>query len=371
MSSRLHVYFLAAVFLLAAPVWAQRYCSSMPVGQGSEEDRLMTAVNATDNAQQQLAALEAFAQAHADSSYLPCVIEDIATVSFKAGDFDKAIEFAEKDLAARYTDLTLYLTLMRAYASSTKVSDTIFDVINKAPAQAKTEGAAAELAKDAHDYAIWDFFQLLPRVTDPAKQIPLIDAFVKAFPEEDNSAQADSAYFQAYQRQRSWDKAVEYGDKAIAADSGNAGVLNSLAMLEALYLPTPNPDKAIDYAQKALAAAQASKKPEGVDDAAFKSQQNSQMGIAHMILGYAALMKAQPATKFAPIFGEFQTASTLLEGNPALQGQDLYYLAFAYERQKPANHKAALETLNKAVTLAGPFQAQSQALLEKVKAVAK
>jgi hypothetical protein len=82
-------------------------------------------------------------------------------------------------------------------------------------------------------------------------------------------------------------------------------------------------------------------------------------------------MKAQRTTKFAPIIDELKTAGDLLEGNPGLQGQALYYLAFANERMSPANHRAALEALNKAVTLPGPFQGQAQALLAKVKAVAK
>ncbi len=92
------------------------------------------------------------------------------------------------------------------------------------------------------------------------------------------------------------------------------------------------------------------------------------MGIAHLTLGYAALMKAGKTTKFAPIIDELKNASDLLEGNPALQGQALYYLAFAYEKQYPANHQAAMDALNKAVTLPGPFQSQAQALLAKVKA---
>ena len=72
-----------------------------------------------------------------------------------------------------------------------------------------------------------------------------------------------------------------------------------------------------------------------------------------------------------PVPALLKTASTLLDGNPALQGQALYYLAFAYERGYPANHRAAMEALNKAVTLQGPFQSQAQALLAKVKAAAK
>ena len=144
-----------------------------------------------------------------------------------------------------------------------------------------------------------------------------------------------------------------------------------MGMIYAIYLPNPSPDKAADYAQKALTAAQGFKKPEGVDDAAFKKEQDNQLGIAHMTLGYAALAKAQKTTKFAPIIDELKNAGNLLEGNPGLQGQALYYLAFAYEKQSPANHHAALDVLNKAVTLPGPFQSQAQALLAKVKAAAK
>ena len=181
----------------------------------------------------------------------------------------------------------------------------------------------------------------------------------------------NTAYFQAYQMQGKLDKTVEYGDKVIAADPNNVVVANTMGMIYAFYLPNPSLEKAADYAQKALAAAQGLKKPEGVDDAAFKKEQDNQLGIAHMVLGYAALMKAEKTTKYAPITEELKNSGDLLEGNPALQGQALYYLAFAYEKQFPANHHAALEALNKAVTLPGPFQSQSQALLAKVKAVAK
>jgi tetratricopeptide (TPR) repeat protein len=189
--------------------------------------------------------------------------------------------------------------------------------------------------------------------------------------EKDDAIQVNTAYFQAYQMQGKLDKMVEYGEKVIAADPNNVVVGNTMGMVYAFYLPNPSPEKAATYAQKALAGAQALKKPEGVDDATFKKEQDTQLGIAHMTLGYASLMKAQKTTKFAPITDEIKTASDLLEGNPALQGQALYYLAFAYERQSPANHHAALDALNKGVTLPGPYQSQSQALLAKVKAVAK
>lgn len=388
MHKHLCVFLFIGIGMMALPLMAQQPCPSFTVAVNTDEDHLMLAVNGAENPKDQLDALDAFAKDHANSSFMPCVNEYYSMINLKLKEYDKSIEYAEKDLAANYKDLNLYLTLMRAYASSTKVSDTIFDVINKVPDQAKEETAAPvrpakatdeewakiqkdsqELGKDSHDYAVWAFFQVLPRITDPAKQIQVLEPFLKTYPdvEKDNATQVNTIYFQAYQRQGNLDKTIEYGDKAIATDPNNVVAMNTLGLIYAFYLPHPSPEKGASYAQKALTAAQGLKKPEGVDDAAFKKDIDNQLGMAHLTLGYAQLMKAEKTTKLAPAIDELKTASSLLEGNPALQGQALYYLAFAYERGYPANHRAAAEALNKAIALPGPFQAQARTLLAKVK----
>jgi tetratricopeptide (TPR) repeat protein len=389
MYQRFCVVVLVALGTATSTLWAQQPCPSYSVAVGTDEDRLVMAINGADNPQQQLAALDQFAKDHSDSKFMPCANEYYATVNLKLKDYDKSIEYAEKDLAANYQDLNLLLTLLRAYAASTKVSDTAFVAIDKVPDQAKTEVGSPsrpakatdeewdkiqkesqELAKDSHDYAVWAFFQLLPRVTDPAKRVEALDNFVKAFPdaEKDDAAQLNTAYFQSYQMLGKTDKTLEYGAKTLEADPNNVVVSNTMGLIYAFYSSSPSIDKAAECARKALTAAQGLKKPDGVDDAAFKKEQDNQLGIAHLTLGYAALMKAGRATRFGTITDELKTSSNLLEGNAPLQGQALYYLAFAYEKQYPANHQAALGALNKAVTLQGPFQGQSQALLAKVKA---
>jgi tetratricopeptide (TPR) repeat protein len=370
---------------------AQQPCPGFSIAVNSDEDKLMLAVNGADGPKDQIAALDQFAQAHADSKFMPCVNEYEATANLKLNEYDKSIDYAEKDLALNYQDLNLLLTLMRAYASSTKVSDTVFAIINKVPDQVKTEIStptrptkasdeewvkiqkdAQELAKDSHDYAVWAFFQVLPRVTDPTKRLQALDNFLKTYPdmEKDNAAGVSSAYFQAYQMQGNLDKTVEYGDKVIAADPNNVAALNTVGLIYAFYLPHPSPDKGAEYAQKALAAAQTRKKPDGADDAAFSKDQNLQMGMAHLTIGYAALLKGQKTLRLAPAISELKLASTLLADNPALQGQAFYFLGNAYEMGTP-NHRAALDALNKAVSLPGPMQGQATALLAKVKAAVK
>jgi len=268
------------------------------------------------------------------------------------------------------------------------VSDTIFTVINKVPDQVKTEVSApvrpakatdeewakiqkdsAELGKDSHDYAVWAFFQVLPRVTDPAKQITYLEPFLKVYPEveKDQAAQVNLIYFQAYQTQGNYPKTVEYGDKVLATEPNNVKVLNTLGLIYAWALSPPSVEKAAGYAQKAQAAIADLKKPDGVDEAAFKTEKDTQLGIAHLILGYAALLRAEKTGRLAPAIDELKTASGLLDANPALEGQALYYLAFSYERGYPANHPAAAAALNKAVTLPGPFQDPARALLAKVR----
>ncbi len=392
MDRRICAFLVFALGMTAQALWAQQPCPGFIVAIGTDEDKLMLAVNGADNPQQQLDALDKFTQAHPDSKFMPCALEYYATANLKLNNFDKSIEYAEKDLAANYKDLNLYLNLMRAYAGSTKVSDTIFDVINKVPDQAKTETGNPvrpakatdeewakiqkdnqDLAKDCHDYAVWAFFQVLPRVTDPAKRIEILDNFLKVYPEQEkeNAAQINHAYFDAYRMQSNLPKILEYGDKVVADDPNAVEVLNTLGLIEEFYLSPPSTEKGVAYAQKAEAAAQNMKKPDGVDETAFKTEMNKQLGIAHLTLGYAALVRAQKTSRLQPAIDELKAAGGLLEGNPALQGQALFYLATAYEMGYPANHRGAIDALNKAIALPGPFQGQAQTLLAKVKAAVK
>jgi len=57
--------------------------------------------------------------------------------------------------------------------------------------------------------------------------------------------------------------------------------------------------------------------------------------------------------------------------NPELQGQALYYLAYAYELQYPANHRGAMEALTKASSLQCSVKPQVDDLLGKVKKAVK
>lgn len=368
---------------------AQPACPGFVYVANTPEDELMLVVNGSENPQQQLAALDKFAQTYADSKFMPCVDEYYTIVYLKMNNYDKAIEYGEKGLSANYQDMMLILNVLKGYVGSGKVSDAAFDFILKAPDQIKAEANPlrpasvtdaewqkslqenADQAKAERAYVTYAFYQLVPRLSDPNKQIEALDKFVKAFPETEttNAATLDLDYFNAYLMASKLDKVFEYGEKVIVADPNNFLVPNRLAYLYAVISRT-NLDKAGDYARKALALAQAAKKPEGVPEDAFKKEMASQLGMAHITLGYIAFQNGSKTRRLAPAIGEFKTAIDLLQADPALEGEALYFLGYAYEAQYPANHRGAIDALSKSASLPSRFQHDATELLAKVKEAA-
>lgn len=377
-------------FLAAGLLRAQQPCPSFSVVVNTPEDELMLAINGADNPQEQLAALENFSKEHADSKFMPCVNEYYTTTYLKLNNYDKAIEYGEKDLAANYQDLSLTLNLLRAYVAGGKVSDTVLDAAIKVPDLIKTEinptrptqatdadwqkiqAEAADAANNSRAFAVYAFFQLLPRVTDTNKRIEFLDKFGKVYPDAESkyAGQVDNAYFMAYLQGSKLDKAIEYGEKTIAADPSNFSTYNWVAYLYAVVNRT-NLDKAEAYAKKAMDLAQAIKKPEGVSDDAFKQEVSNQTGMAHLTLGYIAFLKSAKTKKLAPAIQEFQAAIDLLGADPSHQGEAAYFLGYAYEVGFPANHHGAIEALTKSAELPSRFQNEAKELLAKVKKVAK
>jgi len=237
----------------------------------------------------------------------------------------------------------------------------------------KTLDDNAAQAKDELAYVVYADLQLIPRVADPNKRIEQLDQFVKTFPDDaaKNAGQVNFDYFTAYRMANKPDKAIEYGEKTIAADPNNLDAYNFLAY--AYAIGRTNPDKAVDYAKKSIDLAQQLKKPDSLTDVQFKQAQNNELGMAHLSLGYVDFTKAASSRskKLGPAIDELKTAADLLDANPELQGQALYYLGYAYESGYPANHRGAIEALSKAAGLQSSWKSQADELLGKVKKAAK
>jgi len=367
----------------AVPLAGQQPCPSLSVVVNSPEDQLLLAVNgATDSPQDQLAALDKYSAEHANSPAMTCVNEYYTAIYVKQNAFDKAISYGEKDLTANYGDVNLYINLMKAYVGAGTATDNAFSVIAKAPEVIKAESTparpsgtsdadyqklqadAAETAKQYSGYMEYAFFQLLPRVTDANKRVQYLDTFAKAYPDSPNAGQLNFQYLLAYSALNNPAKANEYGEKAIAADPNNPTTLGMIA--DDYANRHVNLDKAESYAHKVLDLVPNMKKPDGVSDADFRTQQNLLLASAHFTLGSVAQQRGAATRKMAGAIKEFKTAADLAKGNPGLQGRALYYLGFAYESTAPADHHGARAALTEAAQLQSPWQGEAQKLLAKI-----
>jgi tetratricopeptide (TPR) repeat protein len=374
---------LAGLFLCAGPLRAQQVCPGFSIVINTPEDALMLAVNGADTPEEQIAALDKYSQENPDSKFMPCVDEYYTLAYLKLNQFDKVIEYGEKGLSGDYQDLMLMLNTVKGYVSAGKVSDSAFEIIMKAPAEIKKESTvgksttmteeewkkaqedATAQAKDQQAYMEYAFFQLLQRETDGNKAVAWLDRFVQAYPETPNTAQVNFNYFLAYKMANNPAKTDEYGEKAVASDPDNVVYLNLVA--DDYATRQTNLDKAAEYAQKALALVPGIKKPENMNDEQFKANQDNQLGLAHLTLGYIEFQREGERRRVAPAIKEFQTAIDLLGSNPALQARALYYLGYASEVISPPNHRQAAEALERAAAITSPWQSASQELLAKVK----
>jgi hypothetical protein len=154
----------------------------------------------------------------------------------------------------------------------------------------------------------------------------------------------------------------------VAADPNHLAGTNMLAYDMAFV--RRNVDRAEQLARKALELTAALKKSEGQTDEQFKADQNNQMGMARLVLGYAGFVRAEKTKKVGPAIEDLKAAGDLLPGNPTLQAQALYLLGNAYEFQYPPNHKMALDALTRAAGIASPWQGEAQKLAANVKKAA-
>lgn len=382
---------LAGLMAWSFPLGAQQVhsCSNYSLIVDSPEDQLMTAVNGANDPSAKVVLLEKFLQEHSNSKYAPCAEQLLTRNHVNLQQYKQAIAAGQKAVAAGYLDVSFLEDLLHAYMGSGNAGNEAFDLIMKAPAQIKAEAniprqttqsnAQYEAAKknalkragDDTAYMTYAFFQLLHRVTDPARQIKLLDEFTQAYPEaaKKRAGTLNYRYAVAYTQSNQVVKADEYAEKAIAAAPDNVEALNLIAYDYALRRRV-QPAKATAYAQKVLGLIPNMKKQQGVSDEAFKSRQNTQEGMARLTLGFLQLQKYGASHKTAGAINQLKQAAALLKAIPELQGEAYYFLGYSYEAFYPPQHREAIAALQHAVEIKSSMQDQARNLLARIKRVA-
>src|SRR5215472_6555064 len=365
---------LIGVVLVSLSAFAQLDKITIPAG--TPEDKALQTISNESDAQKKLAFYQDFVQQFSSNPMAVAYGDwQISQYYQSSGDLEKALNYGDKALTARPTDMDILVSqanIATQMKNNTKIIDYAIrggkaynDSLHATkPADISDEQFAARMQdskdsnKSSYDFLETTAFNAIADEKDSKARMNYIERFTPAFPasrfEEPVTQYAMFTLGQLNDSARLF----AYGEKSLAA---NPSSMPTMLLLANAYVEDPRPTslgKAITYSQKVIELAKA--------DAPDADQSRKlSAGVAHSTLGYAYAKQ----DKVAAAIPELKAAADLLRG----QGQDqvpyataLYRLGWAYGKtNKIPEAKAALE---EAVKIPGPLQAPSRDLLNKVSA---
>lgn len=367
------VTFLVALFLLVFLLRdAKAQVDRIVIAAGTDEDHALQAISNESDPQKKITMYEEFVQKFSSN---PAAVAygnwQLAQAYQSSGDFQKALEYGDKALAASPHNLDI-LVSQANIATQAKNSGVLIDyvarggeVCQSVAKQPKPEGMSDDdfARKVSEEKAAiqgnCDFLEssgvnVISGESDPKARMAEIEKFTSAFPNSKYEETVSSLALESLSQLNDNARLVAYGEKILASDPNS---LPALLLLSNFYANDSQPGstaKGIAYAQKALQVAHA----DAPD--ADKSRKIS-AGVAHNTIGWAYLKQGKTTTAIP----ELKAASALLKGQDDQQyARALYGLGFAYGKLDKLTE--AREVLTEAVKIPGPLQSMSQDLLTKV-----
>ncbi len=367
------VTFLIALSLVVFLVRdAKAQVDRIVIAAGTDEDHALQAISNEQDPQKKITMYEEFVQKFSSN---PAALAygnwQLAQAYQSSGDFQKALEYGDKALAASPHNLDILVsqaniaTQAKNNASLTDYVARGGEVCQSVAKQPKPEGMSDDdfARKVSEEKAAiqgnCDFLEssgvnVISGESDPKARMAEIEKFTSAFPNSKYEETVSSLALESLSQLNDNARLVAYGEKILASDPNSLPALLLLSNFYANDSQSGSTAKGIAYAQKALQVANA----DAPD--ADKSRKIS-AGVAHNTIGWAYLKQGKTTTAIP----ELKAASALLKGQDDQQyARALYGLGFAYGKLDKLTE--AREVLTEAVKIPGPLQSMSQDLLTKV-----
>lgn len=360
-------------FVFSSPqVWAQ--VDRIVIAAGTDEDHSLQAISSEQDPVKKSAMYQDFVQKFSSNPQAVAYGNwQLAQTSQASGDFDKALDYGDKALAASPHNLDILVSQV-SIAQQAKNNLKLMDyaakggeVCHSIAKQTKPEGMSDDDFKQkinqekAASQSNCDFletsgFNVITTETDPKNRMTEIEKYTAAFPDSKFSDQVSNYAMYTLGPGQLNDQArlVSFGEKILATDPNSVPALLLLASYYGEDKQPGSAAKAITYAQKVVEVSKA-------DAADADKSRKMAAGAAHNTIGWAYLK--QDKTTLA--ITELKSASALLKGQDDQQyARALYGLGFAYGKLNKLTE--AREVLTEAVKIPGPLQPMSQDLLAKV-----
>jgi tetratricopeptide (TPR) repeat protein len=341
------LFLIMMVALASAAMLAQ---TKISIPAGTPEDKALNAISSENDAQKKIPMLEEFVQTYSGNPAAVAYGNWQLAQHFAATDPVKAISYNDKALATM-PDVLDILQSQVELAQHVKDSAKVVDYAARgAKVINGMEGRDKEAAQSVYEYLDASAYNAVVGESDAKKRLAEIETYSAAFAGSPNAKQANVVAVAALTEMNDLPKLADFGEKALAADPNNVGLLTLMANA---YVEDAKPTylaKATTYAHKAIELSKSDESP------------NAKIteGFAHEILGYSLLREEKTPQAIA----ELKTAATMLKSDPTKYSLTLYRLGYAYAKSKQMAQ--AKEVLTEASGIPGPFQQASKELLAKV-----
>ena len=139
---------------------------------------------------------------------------------------------------------------------------------------------SGESPEEAADYL------RLSQITDPTAGAPLIEEFLKKYPDSKRAALLHYGAVAVYQQLNNYDKLIEHGEKFLETSPSNITVLSTLGLA---YASHGEVDKCVEKASKAINLLDSLAKPASVtDEARWTNQRNQLFAMNYASLGMSS-----------------------------------------------------------------------------------
>jgi len=365
---------IAIIFVLAlTAVPARPQCHKLPdINTATPEGQLLQQAGQEEDAAKKMALQEQFVSQYPQNEAAPWVYEQLLAAYVKANNADKAVATADKLAAMPPECVEVAQQSLKAAELkkdpdlvlkwSAKTSELAQKVVSSPqPTEAdevENWKARVDYARQVNTYTEYSLYAMALQTADPAKQVALLEALQQRNPKSEYFAKGVDTLFVAYQKAGMADKAVALGEQIAASGNPNEDIL---VVLAADAAKKKDADKVHAYTAKIVEIMNAKPKPDGVADADWTKRKNTILGLAHSLDGEQYLNDG----KLPQADGELRKSLPLVEANPPLKTEVLFYLGLAnYKMDKIQD---AYTFFKQCAALSSPFQATANKNLTAIR----
>ena len=232
------------------------------------------------------------------------------------------------------------------------------DAVKKLAAETH-EAATADTSDHGKEVDLYSEYALYATAVQapPATTVDLLSTLEQQNPKSKYFDQGYTYYFQALIKTGATAKIPGIAEKALANVPDNTDVLK---VLTETAMAKNQTDKALGLGKRLVAAAGKRKKPEGMPDAEFEKDRNTNLGYGNLIVGAVQTAK----TQYFEANKSLRAALPLIQGNQGWLGTCLFQLGIVnYQLGKQLLSKAQIREGAKfseqAAAIKGPNQDQA------------